>query len=163
MTDTPVLELSGVSKSFGAVQALYEVDFRVAPGQVMALVGDNGAGKSTLIKCIAGIHPADSGEVRFEGRPVNIHGPKDAADLGIEVVYQDLALCDNLDVVENMYLGRELVDGVRKLDETAMEANAQETLRGLSVTSIRSIRQPVATLSGGQRQSVAVARAGMGN
>ena len=108
MTDTPVLELSGVSKSFGAVQALYEVDFRVASGEVMALVGDNGAGKSTLIKCIAGIHPADSGEIRFEGRPVNIHGPKDAADLGIEVVYQDLALCDNLDVVHNMFLGREL-------------------------------------------------------
>ena len=129
VTDTPVLEMSGVSKSFGAVQALYEVDFRVAPGQVMALVGDNGAGKSTLIKCIAGIHPIDSGEVRFEGEPVHIHGPKDAADLGIEVVYQDLALCDNLDVVQNMYLGRELVDGVRKLDETAMEAKAQETLR----------------------------------
>ena len=113
VTDTPVLELSGVSKSFGAVQALYEVDFRVAPGQVMALVGDNGAGKSTLIKCIAGIHPIDSGEVRFEGQPVSIHGPKDAAGLGIEVVYQDLALCDNLDVVQNMYLGREVVDGVR--------------------------------------------------
>ena len=163
MTDTPVLELSGVSKSFGAVQALYEVDFRVAPGQVMALVGDNGAGKSTLIKCIAGIHPADSGEIRFEGRSMNIHGPKDAADLGIEVVYQDLALCDNLDVVENMYLGRELVDGVRKLDETAMEARAQETLRSLSVTTLRNVRQTVAGLSGGQRQSVAVAKAVMWN
>ncbi len=163
MTDTPVLELSGVSKSFGAVQALYEVDFRVASGEVMALVGDNGAGKSTLIKCIAGIHPADSGEIRFEGRPVNIHGPKDAADLGIEVVYQDLALCDNLDVVENMYLGRELVDGVRKLDETAMEARAQETLRSLSVTTLRNVRQTVAGLSGGQRQSVAVAKAVMWN
>ena len=163
MTDTPVLELSGVSKSFGAVQALYEVDFRVASGEVMALVGDNGAGKSTLIKCIAGIHPADSGEIRFEGRSVNIHGPKDAADLGIEVVYQDLALCDNLDVVENMYLGRELVDGVRKLDETAMEARAQETLRSLSVTTLRNVRQTVAGLSGGQRQSVAVAKAVMWN
>jgi len=163
VTDTPVLELSGVSKSFGAVQALYEVDFRVASGEVMALVGDNGAGKSTLIKCIAGIHPADSGEIRFEGRPVNIHGPKDAADLGIEVVYQDLALCDNLDVVENMYLGRELVDGVRKLDETAMEARAQETLRSLSVTTLRNVRQTVAGLSGGQRQSVAVAKAVMWN
>jgi D-xylose transport system ATP-binding protein len=163
VTDTPVLELSGVSKSFGAVQALYEVDFRVASGEVMALVGDNGAGKSTLIKCIAGIHPADSGEIRFEGRSVNIHGPKDAADLGIEVVYQDLALCDNLDVVENMYLGRELVDGVRKLDETAMEARAQETLRSLSVTTLRNVRQTVAGLSGGQRQSVAVAKAVMWN
>jgi D-xylose transport system ATP-binding protein len=163
VTDTPVLELSGVSKSFGAVQALYEVDFHVAPGQVMALVGDNGAGKSTLIKCIAGIHPIDGGEVRFEGQPVNIHGPKGAADLGIEVVYQDLALCDNLDVVQNMYLGRELTDGVRKLDETAMEAKAQETLRSLSVTTLRNVRQTVAGLSGGQRQSVAVAKAVMWN
>jgi D-xylose transport system ATP-binding protein len=163
VTDTPVLELSGVSKNFGAVQALYEVDFHVAPGQVMALVGDNGAGKSTLIKCIAGIHPIDGGEIRFEGTPVTIHGPKDAADLGIEVVYQDLALCDNLDVVENMYLGRELVDGVRKLDETAMEARAQETLRSLSVTTLRNVRQTVAGLSGGQRQSVAVAKAVMWN
>jgi D-xylose transport system ATP-binding protein len=162
-TDTPVLELSGVSKSFGAVQALYEVDFHVAPGQVMALVGDNGAGKSTLIKCIAGIHPIDDGEIRFEGNPVHIHGPKSAADLGIEVVYQDLALCDNLDVVQNMYLGRELVDGVRKLDETAMEARAQETLRSLSVTTLRNVRQTVAGLSGGQRQSVAVAKAVMWN
>src|ERR687889_2777656 len=118
VTDTPVLELQGVSKSFGAVQALFEVDFHVSPGEVMALVGDNGAGKSTLIKCIAGIHPIDSGEVRFDGAPVNIHGPKDAARLGIEVVYQDLALADNLDVVENMYLGREETDGLRRLDET---------------------------------------------
>ena len=163
VTDTPVLEMSGVSKSFGAVQALYEVDFRVAQGQVMALVGDNGAGKSTLIKCIAGIHPIDSGEVRFAGEPVTIHGPKDAARLGIEVVYQDLALCDNLDVVENMYLGRELVDGVRKLDETTMEAKARETLKGLSVTTLSSVRQTVAGLSGGQRQSVAVAKAVMWN
>ena len=163
MTDTPVLELQGVSKSFGAVQALFEVDFHVAPGEVMALVGDNGAGKSTLIKCIAGIHPIDSGEIRFEGRPVTIHGPKDAADLGIEVVYQDLALADNLDVVENMYLGRELIDGIRRLDETTMEAKARETLRSLSVTTISSVRQTVAGLSGGQRQSVAVAKAVMWN
>ncbi len=163
MTDTPVLELQGVSKSFGAVQALFEVDFHVSPGEVMALVGDNGAGKSTLIKCIAGIHPIDGGEVRFEGGPVHIHGPKDSARLGIEVVYQDLALCDNLDVVQNMYLGRELTDGVRRLDETAMEAKAQDTLRGLSVTTIRSVRQTVAGLSGGQRQSVAVAKAVMWN
>ena len=163
MTDTPVLELQGVSKSFGAVQALFEVDFHVSPGEVMALVGDNGAGKSTLIKCIAGIHPIDSGEVRFEGNPVSIHGPKDAANLGIEVVYQDLALCDNLDVVENMYLGREVTDGVRKLDETTMEAKARETLKGLSVTTLSSVRQTVAGLSGGQRQSVAVAKAVMWN
>jgi D-xylose transport system ATP-binding protein len=163
VTDTPVLELRGVSKSFGAVQALFEVDFHVSNGEVMALVGDNGAGKSTLIKCIAGIHPIDGGEIRFEGEEVRIHGPKDAAGLGIEVVYQDLALADNLDVVENMYLGRELVDGVRRLDETAMEARAQETLRGLSVTTLSSVRQTVAGLSGGQRQSVAVAKAVMWN
>jgi D-xylose transport system ATP-binding protein len=163
VSDTPVLELRGVSKAFGAVQALYEVDFHVAPGEVMALVGDNGAGKSTLIKCIAGIYPIDHGEVVFEGQPVKIHGPKDAARLGVEVVYQDLALCDNLDVVQNMYLGRELVDGARRLDETAMEAKAQETLRGLSVTTLRSVRQTVAGLSGGQRQSVAVAKAVMWN
>jgi D-xylose transport system ATP-binding protein len=163
VTDTPVLELVGVSKSFGAVQALFEVDFQVRNGEVMALVGDNGAGKSTLIKCIAGIHPFDSGEIRFEGEPVNIHGPKDAARLGIEVVYQDLALADNLDVVQNMYLGREMVDGVRRLDETAMEAKAKETLGGLSVTTIGSVRQTVAGLSGGQRQSVAVAKAVMWN
>ena len=163
MTDTPVLELQGVSKSFGAVQALFEVDFHVSPGEVMALVGDNGAGKSTLIKCIAGIYPFDSGEIRFEGTPVNIHGPKDAANLGIEVVYQDLALADNLDVVQNMYLGRELTDRALRLDETGMEAKAKETLSSLSVTTIRSVRQTVAGLSGGQRQSVAVAKAVMWN
>ncbi|MEP6954902.1 MAG: ATP-binding cassette domain-containing protein [Solirubrobacteraceae bacterium] len=163
-TATPLLELKGVSKSFGAVQALYEVDFHVAPGQVMALVGDNGAGKSTLIKCIAGIYPVDSGEVRFGGEPVKIHGPKDAAALGIEVVYQDLALADNLDVVQNMYLGREATSGpLRALDEVAMEKRAKETLSGLSVTTIRSVRQTVAGLSGGQRQSVAVAKAVMWN
>jgi D-xylose transport system ATP-binding protein len=163
VSDTPVLELRGVSKAFGAVQALYEVDFHVSKGEVMALVGDNGAGKSTLIKCIAGIHPFDSGEICFEGERVTIHGPKDSARLGIEVVYQDLALCDNLDVVQNMYLGREDVDGLRRLDETAMEARAQDTLRGLSVTTLRSVRQNVAGLSGGQRQSVAVAKAVMWN
>ena len=161
--DSPILELRKVSKSFGAVQALFEVDFHVAPGEVMALVGDNGAGKSTLIKCIAGIHPVDSGEVVFDGKPVNIHGPKDAADLGIEVVYQDLALADNLDVVQNMFLGREELATLRRLDETAMEKRASETLKGLSVTTIRSVRQTVAGLSGGQRQSVAVAKAVMWN
>jgi D-xylose transport system ATP-binding protein len=163
VSDTPVLELRGVSKAFGAVQALYQVDFHVARGQVMALVGDNGAGKSTLIKCIAGIHPIDSGEILFDGEKVDIHGPKDASRLGIEVVYQDLALCDNLDVVQNMYLGREKIDGLHRLDETSMEAKAQETLRGLSVTTLRSVRQTVAGLSGGQRQSVAVAKAVMWN
>jgi D-xylose transport system ATP-binding protein len=163
LTDVPVLELRGVSKSFGAVQALYQVDFHVAPGEVMALVGDNGAGKSTLIKCIAGIHPADEGETIFDGEKVSIHGPKDAARLGIEVVYQDLALADNLDVVQNMYLGRELVDGARRLNETEMEAKAQDTLKSLSVTTLQSVRQTVAGLSGGQRQSVAVAKAVMWN
>ena len=163
MTDTPVLELVGVSKSFGAVQALFEVDFQVSNGEVMALVGDNGAGKSTLIKCIAGIHPSDSGEIRFEGEPVNIHGPKDAARLGIEVVYQDLALADNLDVVQNMFLGREELEPMRTLDETKMEARAKDTLKTLSVTTIRTVRQTVAGLSGGQRQSVAVAKAVMWN
>jgi D-xylose transport system ATP-binding protein len=160
---TPTLELRGISKSFGPVQALTDIDFRAFPGEVMALVGDNGAGKSTLIKSIAGIHPVDSGEFIFEGAPVGIHGPKDSAALGIEVVYQDLALADNLDIVQNMYLGRELVDGLRRLDEATMERRAGETLRGLSVTTIRSIRQNVASLSGGQRQSVAVAKAVMWN
>ncbi len=128
-----------------------------------ALVGDNGAGKSTLIKCIAGIHPYDSGEILFDGKPVTIHGPKDAARLGIEVVYQDLALADNLDVVQNMYLGREAHDFLQRLNEPVMEQKTAETLKSLSVTTIRSIRQRVATLSGGQRQSVAVARAVMWN
>ncbi len=160
---TPILELRGVSKSFGAVQALYQVDFHVAPGEVMALVGDNGAGKSTLIKCIAGIHPVDEGEIVFDGQPVSIHGPKDAAKLGIEVVYQDLALCDNLDVVQNMFLGREELTSLRRLDETVMEKRASDTLSSLSVTTIRSVRQTVAGLSGGQRQSVAVAKAVMWN
>ncbi len=163
LSDVPVLELRGVSKSFGAVQALYQVDFHVAPGEVMALVGDNGAGKSTLIKCIAGIHPADEGVTVFDGDEVHIHSPKDAARLGIEVVYQDLALADNLDVVQNMYLGREMVDDLRRLNETDMEARAQETLTSLSVTTLQSVRQTVAGLSGGQRQSVAVAKAVMWN
>ena len=163
MTDTPLLELRGVSKSFGSVQALTDVDFEVRHGEVMALVGDNGAGKSTLIKCVAGIHPMDEGEIIFDGEPVSIHSPKDAARLGIEVVYQDLALCDNLDVVQNMYLGREAHDPFQILREPPMEAKTRETLVGLRVTTIKSIRQPVATLSGGQRQSVAVARAVMWN
>jgi D-xylose transport system ATP-binding protein len=156
---TPLLELRGVTKSFGSVQALSEVDFEVLPGEIMALVGDNGAGKSTLIKAVAGTHAIDSGEILFEGKPVSIHGPKDAAKLGIEVVYQDLALCDNLDVVQNMYLGREVHDAFQRLKEPIMELRTAETLKSLAVTTINSIRQPVATLSGGQRQSVAVAKA----
>jgi D-xylose transport system ATP-binding protein len=164
VTDAPILELRGVSKSFGAVQALYEVDFHVSAGEVMALVGDNGAGKSTLIKCIAGIYSIDSGDVLFEGQPVSIHGPKDAARLGIEIVYQDLALADNLDVVQNMFLGREEQTGpLRSLDELTMEKRANDTLASLSVTTISSVRQTVAGLSGGQRQSVAVAKAVMWN
>ena len=159
----PALELRSVSKSFGVVQALTDVDFEVRLGEVMALVGDNGAGKSTLIKSIAGIHPIDSGEIFFEGREVHISGPKDAARLGIEVVYQDLALCDNLDVVQNMYLGREDHDVLQRLNEPAMEQRTVETMRSLSVTTLRSVRQRVASLSGGQRQSVAVARAVMWN
>jgi D-xylose transport system ATP-binding protein len=161
--ETPVLELRGISKSFGSVEALSDVDLEVHRGEVMALVGDNGAGKSTLIKSIAGIHSVDSGEILFDGQPVSISGPKDAAKLGIEVVYQDLALCDNLDVVQNMYLGREAHNVVQVLNEPVMEQKTAETLKSLAVTTIRSIRQPVATLSGGQRQSVAVARAVMWN
>jgi D-xylose transport system ATP-binding protein len=161
-TDRPILEVEGVSKSFGAVQALYKVDFEVRAGEVMALVGDNGAGKSTLIKGIAGIHAFDEGEIRFDGRRVTIHSPRDSAGLGIEVVYQDLALADNLDVVANMFLGRERLNGV-VLDEPNMEQAARETLDGLSVTSLRSVRQAVAGLSGGQRQAVAVAKAVMWN
>ena len=163
MSDAPILELRGISKSFGSVQALTDVDFEVREGEVMALVGDNGAGKSTLIKTVAGIHAADEGEIFFDGEPVHVSGPKDAARLGIEVVYQDLALCDNLDVVQNMYLGREAHDALQRLKEPVMEQRTAETLKTLAVTTIRSIRQPVATLSGGQRQSVAVARAVMWN
>ncbi len=161
--DTPILELRGITKSFGSVQALTDVDLEVHRGEIMALVGDNGAGKSTLIKTIAGIHSADSGEIFFEGQPVHISGPKDAARLGVEVVYQDLALCDNLDVVQNMYLGREAHDVFQRLKEPVMEQRTAETLKSLRVTTIRSVRQLVATLSGGQRQSVAVARAVMWN
>jgi len=162
-TTTPTLELRGLSKAFGSVQALSEVDFEVRDGEVMALVGDNGAGKSTLIKCVAGIYPIDSGEVLFDGEPVTIHGPKDAAKLGIEVVYQDLALCDNLDVVQNMFLGREMRDFLNRLREAPMEQRTADTLKSLSVTTISSVRHPVATLSGGQRQSIAVARAVLWN
>jgi D-xylose transport system ATP-binding protein len=157
----PLLQLNGVSKAFGAVQALYRVDFEVRRGEVMALVGDNGAGKSTLIKGVAGIYPFDEGDVRFEGEPVDIHGPRDAAKHGIEIVYQDLALADNLDVVANMFLGRERIRTGVVLDESSMESSARETLNSLSVTTLRSVRQRVAGLSGGQRQAVAVAKSVM--
>jgi D-xylose transport system ATP-binding protein len=163
MADELLLECRDISKAFGAVQALWHVDFEVRRGEVMALVGDNGAGKSTLIKGVVGIYPFDEGEVFFEGEKVNIHGPRDAAKLGIEVVYQDLALADNLDVVANMFLGRERTRNGFVLDEPTMEGAAQETLSSLSVTTLRSVRQTVAGLSGGQRQSVAVAKAVMWN
>ncbi|MCA1655214.1 MAG: ATP-binding cassette domain-containing protein [Pseudonocardiaceae bacterium] len=154
----PLLELVGINKSFGPVHVLHDVDFTVRAGEVTALVGDNGAGKSTLIKCVAGIHPMDSGQVLFRGEPVTIHSPKEAADLGIEVVYQDLALADNLDVVQNMFLGRER--GSRWLmDESSMERAARETLASLSVRTVKSVRTPVSQLSGGQRQTVAIAKA----
>ncbi len=158
----PLLELKGIDKSFGAVQVLHGVDLTVRLGRVTALVGDNGAGKSTLIKGIAGIHPFDHGEYLFEGQPVHVANPKQANALGIEVVYQDLALCDNLDIVQNLYLGREqLSSGF--LDEISMEQRAAETLAGLSVRTVQSIRQKVASLSGGQRQTVAIARAVLWN
>jgi D-xylose transport system ATP-binding protein len=163
LADQPILELKGVSRSFGAVQALWKVDFDLRPGEVMALVGDNGAGKSTLIKGIVGIFPFDEGEIYFEGKKVDIHGPKDVADLGIEVVYQDLALADNLDVVANMFLGREMMLRPWSLDEESMEEAAIKTLDSLSVSTLRSVRQTVAELSGGQRQAIAVAKAVMWN
>jgi D-xylose transport system ATP-binding protein len=155
---TPTLELRGIDKSFGAIQVLHGVTMKVYPGQVTALVGDNGAGKSTLIKSIAGIHAIDSGEILFEGRPVTISGPRDAAALGIEIVYQDLALADNLDVVQNMFLGRERKNGF-VLDEVSMEQAARDTLSKLSVRTLKSVRQLVSSLSGGQRQTVAIAKA----
>ena len=162
-TETPLLQLRDITKTFGSVQALTDVDFEARSGEVMALVGDNGAGKSTLVKCIAGSHSPDSGQILFEGSEVHINGPKDASRLGIEVVYQDLALCDNLDVGQNIYLGREEHDWFQRLKEPMMEQKTAETLKSLAVTTINSIRQPVATLSGGQRQSVAVAKAVMSN
>lgn len=158
----PTLELRGVNKNFGPVQVLNNVDFAVYPGQVTALVGDNGAGKSTLVKGVAGIYPFDSGEYLFEGKPVHVAEPRQANALGIEVVYQDLALCDNLDVVHNLFLGREQSRGV-VLDEITMERRATETLRGLSVRTLKSVRQQVSSLSGGQRQTVAIARAVLWN
>lgn len=158
----PLLRLRGIEKHFGAVQALAGVDLDVPSGQVTALVGDNGAGKSVLVKTVAGIHEPDGGEIHWEGRRVRVRNPHDASELGIEVVYQDLALCDNLDIVQNMFLGREKVhNGL--LDEDTMERAAGQTLADLRVRTVRSVRQPVAALSGGQRQSVAVAKAVMWN
>jgi D-xylose transport system ATP-binding protein len=159
---TPIIELIEIQKSFGPVDVLKGVNFQARAGEVTALVGDNGAGKSTLIKGLAGIQPYDSGEIHFEGSPVNIHTPRQASDLGIEVVYQDLALCDNLDIVQNLFLGREEVRVV-SLNETSMEAKAAETLASLSVRTVKSVRQKVASLSGGQRQTVAIARAVLWN
>ena len=155
---TAVLELTGVSKTFGAVQALKDIDFDVHAGEVVALVGDNGAGKSTLIKGLAGVQPYDSGSVRFDGQEVVLHTPRQAAALGIEVVYQDLALSDNLDIVQNMFLGREETKW-GTFDEGLMEKEASDTLRSLSVRTVKSVRQKVSSLSGGQRQTVAIARA----
>lgn len=162
MTDQPILELSGVNKSFGPVHVLHDVDLQVFPGEVTALVGDNGAGKSTLIKSITGIYPVDTGVFSFEGRPVSISGPRDAAALGIEVVYQDLALCENLNIVQNMFLGRERKK-MGLLDERTMEQLARDTLASLSVRTVKSVRQPVSSLSGGQRQTVAIAKAVLWN
>jgi D-xylose transport system ATP-binding protein len=157
---TAILALSGISKRFGAVQALTDAELEVNAGEVVALVGDNGAGKSTLIKVIAGVGPADSGEIRWQGQPVNITKPHDATALGIATVYQDLALCDNLDVVANLYLGQERT-AAAVLDEIAMERHARELLDSLAV-KIPSVRLPAAGLSGGQRQSVAIARSLLG-
>jgi D-xylose transport system ATP-binding protein len=162
MSDTPILRMTGINKSFGPVHVLHDVDFEVYPGQVTALVGDNGAGKTTLVKCVAGIYGVDSGQIEFEGRPVTIHGPRDAAALGLEVVYQDLALCDNLDIVQNMFLGRELrKSGV--LDEGSMERRSRDVLASLSVRTVKSVRQVVSSLSGGQRQTVAIAKSVLWN
>jgi ABC-type sugar transport system ATPase subunit len=156
--DTPLLELRGLSKAFGAVQALNTVDFTVPAGKVTALAGDNGAGKSVLIKTVSGLWAPSDGQIMWEGAPVHLHSPNDAEALGITTIYQDLALCDNLDIVQNMFLGHEKMRR-HLLDETSMELAARQTLADLNVKTVRSIRQPVKSLSGGQRQSVAVAKA----
>ncbi len=162
--DSPVsqnlLSLRGISKNFGPVQALQDCALEVPAGQVTALIGDNGAGKSTFIKCISGIYAPSAGQMFWRGKEVHVHSPRDAADLGIATVYQDLALCDNLDIVENMYLGREETHA-GLLDEIKMEVATKQTLADLSVTTVQSVRQLVGSLSGGQRQAVAVARAVM--
>jgi D-xylose transport system ATP-binding protein len=151
-----------INKSFGPVHVLKGVDFSAYAGQVTALVGDNGAGKSTLVKCISGTYSIDSGEYLFDGHPVTVHNPRDASALGIEIVYQDLALADNLDIVQNMFLGRERLRGI-VLDESSMEQSAQDTLASLSVRTVKSVRQRVSSLSGGQRQTVAIAKAVLWN
>jgi D-xylose transport system ATP-binding protein len=158
---TPLLELRGIEKRYGAVRALAGVDFDVRAGEVVALAGDNGAGKSTLVKVITGVGPADAGEIAFEGRPVRIGTPHDAATLGVAAVYQDLALCDNLDVVANLFLGREARRGGPRgpLDGIAMEQRAGELLASLSIGNLDDVRREVGTMSGGQRQSVAITRA----
>jgi len=166
-TATPLLSLKGVSKAFGANQALSGVDFEVDAGEVVALVGDNGAGKSTLVKAIAGVQLADEGGFFFKGKQVKISSPQDATALGIATVYQDLALCDNLDVVANLYLGRELFSkGLARagyfIDETTMEKSALSLLDSLAVTTIKDVREYVGSLSGGQRQAVAIARSLLG-
>ncbi|WP_328520310.1 ATP-binding cassette domain-containing protein [Kribbella sp. NBC_00359] len=158
MTSQPTLELRGVDKSFGPVHVLSSVNFTATAGEVTALVGDNGAGKTTLVKCIGGIYKVDAGELIFDGTPRTVGGPRDAAALGVEIVYQDLALCDNLDIVDNMFLGRERISRFRTLDENTMEKLARQALDSLSVRTVRSIRQRVASLSGGQRQTVAIAK-----
>ena len=162
MADAPILRMHGINKSFGPVHVLKDVDFEARPGEVMALVGDNGAGKSTLVKCIGGSYPIDSGTYEFDGHRAVVHSPRDAAALGIEIVYQDLALCDNLDVVQNMFLGREEVKGIM-LDEGDMEVSAKQVLESLRVRTLASVRQRVSSLSGGQRQTVAIAKAVLWN
>jgi D-xylose transport system ATP-binding protein len=163
LSDQPLLALKGISKSFGPVEALKEVDMEVRPGEVVGLVGDNGAGKSTLIKAIAGVQPADEGETQFGGRPVTLNSPQAATGLGIATVYQDLALCENLDIVANLFLGQERTDtAARVLDETEMEQKTEELLGSLGVTTIRSVRTEVERLSGGQRQAIAIARSLLG-
>ncbi len=160
MTDEPILQLRGINKSFGAVHVLRDVDFDAYAGQVTALVGDNGAGKSTLVKCIGGTHSIDSGSYLFDGQNITVHSPRDASALGVEIVYQDLALCENLDVVQNMFLGRERMRGI-VLNEESMEIAARDTLTSLSVRTLKSVRQRVSSLSGGQRQTVAIAKAAL--
>jgi D-xylose transport system ATP-binding protein len=154
---SPLIELSGIKKSFGPVDVLKGVDLKAYAGRVTALVGDNGAGKSTLIKGIAGVQPYDDGVVKFEGEEIHLHSPRQASSLGIEVVYQDLALCENLDIVQNMFLGREeMSQGT--LNEAEMEFAAAKALQSLSVRTVKSLRQKVSSLSGGQRQTVAISR-----
>ncbi|MGH2987401.1 MAG: ATP-binding cassette domain-containing protein [Solirubrobacterales bacterium] len=162
----PLLALNGFSKRFGPVEALKDVDFELRTGEVVGLVGDNGAGKSTLVKAIAGVQPADEGEARFEGQTVRLDSPQAATGLGVATVYQDLALCENLDIVANLFLGQEeanTLPGVNVLDETAMEQKSMELLGSLGVTTIRSVRTDVERLSGGQRQAVAIARSLLGD